>query len=358
MPGEIPTTMQALIMTHTGGPDVLQMASVETPRVKPDEVLVRVAAVSLSRQDTYTLAGHGNIRALRLPHVLGNDPSGVVVAVGHGVGDVALGDRVAVKPAIACEACEPCLTGEDDSCANLESIGLHRWGGFAEYVVVPAGNVARIPEGLTFVEAAALAHTAPVALNMLRNRARLRAGETVLVTSASGAIGAAAIQVARHYGARVIAAAGGAERVAFARELGPDLVIDYRETPDFAPLVAAATPNGVSVYVESAGDPVVWAEALKTLGRRGRVVVCGSHGGPEVRLDLNWLFRMRISILGSSGSTRATFREAFELAGRGAIRANIDTVIPLSDARSGFERLARRGVGANRGKIILQVAEL
>lgn len=358
MLGEVPPTMRALLMTRTGGPEVLEIADVETPSVNAGEVLVRVAAVSLSRQDTYTLAGRGNIRDLRLPHVLGNDPAGVVVAIGDGVDDVALGARVAVKPSIGCGACEPCLAGEDDACTSLESIGLHRWGGFAEYVAVPATNVARIPDDLFFIEAAALAHTAPVALNMLRNRARLRAGETVLVTSASGAIGAAAIQVAKLDGALVIAAAGGAERVAFAKGLGPDLVIDYRETPDFAPLVAAAAPNGVSIYVESAGDPAIWSEALKTMGRRGRVVVCGSHGGPIVQLNLNWLFRMRVSILGSSGSTRATFREAFELAGRGAIRPNVDSVIPLADARSGFDRLARRGAGANRGKIVLQVAEL
>lgn len=358
MPGHVPPTMRALLMTRTGGPEVLEIGEAPTPAVRPGEVLVRVAAVSLSRQDTYTLAGRGNIRDLRLPHVLGNDPAGVVVSLAADVAGAALGDRVAVKPSIGCDGCEPCLAGEDDACDKLESIGLHRWGGFAEYVAVPAKNVARIPAKLTFIEAAALAHTAPVALNMLRNRARLRAGETVLVTSASGAIGAAAIQVAKLLGAKVIAAAGGAERAAFASALEPDLLIDYRETPAFAPLVRGAAPNGVAVYVESAGDPAIWSEALRTLGRRGRVVVCGSHGGPLVALDLNWLFRTRATILGSSGSTRATFREAFELAGRGVIRPNVDVVLPLADARTGFDRLARRGAGANRGKIILQVAEL
>ena len=145
MTGGVPATMRALLMTRTGGADVLEIGEVATPAIGSGEVLVRVAAVSLSRQDTYTLSGRGNIRELRLPHVLGNDPAGVVVAIGDGVTDVALGDRVAVKPSIGCDRCEPCLAGEDDACANLESIGLHRWGGFAEYVSVPAKNVARIP---------------------------------------------------------------------------------------------------------------------------------------------------------------------------------------------------------------------
>lgn len=357
MTGVIPPTMRALVMTRAGGPEVLEIGELPTPIVGPGEVLVRVAAVTLSRQDTYTLAGRGNIGVLRLPHVLGNDPAGVVVAVGEVVTDVSIGARVAVKPSIGCDACEPCLQGEDDACLRLESIGLHRWGGFAEYVAVPAKNLALLPDGMTFEEAAALAHTAPVALNMLRNRARLRAGETVLVTSAAGAIGSVAVQVARLGGATVIAAAGGPERAAFARGLGAALVIDYRETPAFAPIVAAAAPAGVDVYVESAGDPVVWSESLKTLARRGRVVVCGSHGGPIVEVNLNWLFRMRASILGSSGSTRATFREAFELAGQGAIRPTIDRVIPLADAPSAFELLGRRGERGNRGKIILRVTE-
>jgi len=350
----LPATMRAIVLTGLGGPDKLESVVLPRPEPGPDEVLIEVRTVATNRQDVYTMSGWANRRApLPMPHVMGIDPAGVVAAVGADVADLVPGDRVVVKPSISCGDCTFCRQGEDDACENLENVGVHRPGGMADYVPVPQRNVFRIPANISYAEATAISHSFPVALTMIRDRARVTADDTVLVTSASGAVGSAAVQLARIAGARVIAAAGGADRAAYARAIGASAVINYRANPAFGDEVLELAPDGVTVYVETAGNPVVWKEALRTLARRGRIAVCGSHGGPIVELDLTWLFRTRATIVGSSGSSLAAYRQVLELAADGRLQPNIHAVLPLDQVRDAFATLLERG---NRGKVILEVS--
>jgi len=347
------TMMRAVALTAFGGPQHLAMVELPVPAPASGEVLIRVHTVAANRQDTFTMVGRAQARhPVPLPHVLGIDPAGVVVAAGTEVDGLAVGDRVVVKPSIACGLCATCLAGEDEACPAAVNVGVHRQGGMAEYVAVPAKNAFLIPDALDFAEATAIAHSFPVALQMIRDRAGLRAGETVLVTSAAGAIGSASVQIAKLLGARVVAAAGGEDRLAYVRTLGPDALVDYRANPSFGPAVRAAATAGIDLYVESAGDPAIWREALSTLARSGRAVVCGSHAGGAVELDLNWLFRMRVSILGASGSSVRVMGEVLDLAAAGRLKPNIHAVLPLERAREAFGILLARD---NRGKIVLEV---
>jgi NADPH:quinone reductase-like Zn-dependent oxidoreductase len=349
----LPTTMRAVVIKAFGGPEQLELVEVPIDTPAPGEVLIEVHTVAANRQDTFTMSGRAQARhPVELPHILGIDPAGVIVATTPEVTDLSVGDRVVVKPSIACGACDACRAGQDDSCGTAVNVGVHRKGGMAEYVTVPARNVFSIADAVSFADASAIVHSFPVAMMMLRERAGLRAGELVLVTGASGAIGSAAIQLAKLMGSRVLAAAGGADRVAYARTLGPDAVIDYSERKALGAAVRELEPGGVDLYVESAGDPAIWREAMSTLARRGRAVVVGSHAGGKVYLDLNWLFRNRISILGASGSSVRVVAEILDLAADGRIQANIHTRMPLDRAREAFEILAAR---ANRGKVILEV---
>ena len=347
-------TMRAVVLTAIGGPENMEVTAVPVPGVGPHEVLVEVHTVSVNHQDVYAARGKANIGRMRLPHIHGIDPAGTIAALGSEVDRFEIGDRVVTKPSIGCQRCSYCLRGEDDSCENLTSVGIHRQGGMAEFVAVPARNVFPIPDILSFESATAIAHSFPVALLMLREKAVVHPDDVVLVSSASGAIGAACVQLAKIFGATVIAAAGSSRGAAYGAELGADMIIDYGSDPLFAANVREAFPEGVSVYVESAGNPAVWVEALKTLGRRARVTVCGAHAGPIVDLDLKWLFRSRVSVLGSSGSSLRGFQDIIDLAGKGRLVANIDSVRPLEDAKEAFVRLMS---GQNRGKVILQVTD-
>jgi NADPH:quinone reductase-like Zn-dependent oxidoreductase len=196
-----------------------------------------------------------------------------------------------------------------------------------------------------------------VALTFLR-KVGVGARDTVLVSGASGAVGSATVQLARSLGARVVAAVGSDRGADWLRRLpgqvAPDLVVDYGADPEFAALVREVTPAGASIYVETASDPAVWAEALRALARRATVVVIGSHAGPVVQLDNNWLFRQRVTIIGSSGSSLAAYSDALGIAGDGRVVPNIDTILPISKAADAYRRLVER---QNQGKIVLRIGD-
>ncbi len=350
---QLPPTMRAVVIPKIGGPEVLCLEVVPTPLPASGEVLIAVRTVAANRQDVFTMTGTANVRQLRLPHIPGIDPAGVVVAVAPDVDGIAPGARVLTKPAVACGDCHFCEAGEDDACANLQNVGVHRPGGMAEYVAVPARNVFAIPDRVGYAEATAIAHSFPVALQLLV-RARLAADDVVLVTGAAGAVGSAAVQLAKRAGATVVAAVGGPDRATIVANLGADFVVDYGSEPRWADLVRERYPDGVTLYVEPAGNPQVWTEALRALARRGRVAVCGAHAGPVVELDLAWLFRTRATVIGCSGSTIAGVRRIVELASEGGLRPAVDSIRPLEDVRAAFERLLAR---ENRGKLVLEVSK-
>ena len=353
-----PATMPALLLEALGGLDHLVLGELPVPAPAEGEVLIRVATVGANRQDVVTASGRFPNPDLVLPHVLGMDPAGIVVAVGAGVTEPALGTRVVVKPGIACGACARCQVGEDDGCDRQKQVGVQRRGGMAACVAGPARNAFLRPAGLSFADATALAHCLPVALTALR-RVGLRAGERVFITGAGGALGAAAVQAAALLGALVIAGVGGRAGIDWLEglptQLRPVAIVDYSAEPSFGARIREVAPAGVDVLVETAGAPAVWSEALHQVARHGRVAVLGAHAGPVAEVNLNWLFRQRVSIVGCSGSSAAAFREAFELAGAGSAVPRIDSILPLEDARAAFHRLSGR---QNGGKVVLRVADL
>jgi acryloyl-coenzyme A reductase len=349
--------MPAVLMTRAAGLEHVKLGTAPVPTPADDEVLIRVATVAVNRQDLNLIMGKTPSRDLPLPHVLGLDAAGVVAAMGSAVDGFKTGDRVMVKPPIACGECSPCLAGEDDACERISSVGVHRPGGMASYVAVPSRNVFAIPPALGFAEATAVSHTFPVALTLLR-KVGLQADDTVLVSGASGAVGNAVVQSARALGARAIAAVGSERGAARLRELpaavAPELIIDYAVDPTFAPQVKASEPAGASIYVETASEPAVWGEALKALARRARVAVIGSHAGPIVEMNNNWLFRQRVTIYGCSGSSLAAYADALDLAAEGRVVPNIDSVLPMNEAVQAYQRLMDR---QNTGKIVLRVTD-
>ena len=347
-----PTTMRAMALLQVGGPQHIVETRLAVPEPADDEVQIRVRTVAVNHQDLFTMSGRAHMANLTFPHVMGIDPSGVVASRGSRVTSLGIGQRVVVKPPIACGGCDFCARGEDDSCPSLHNVGVHRWGGHAEYVTVPERSVFPIGSGLSHAKATALAHSFPVAEQMF-TRVGLTGADVVLVAGASGAIGSAAVQLAKLAGAFVIGAAGSPDRVARAATSGADTTIDYAAEPDFAGRVRSIVPGGVTVFLDPASNPRVWTEVLKTLRNRARVVVCGSHAGPVVQLNSNWLFRSRVAIYGSSASTRRGMRRCLDLAAAGRIAPAIDSVRPLGSIREAYADLGSR---RNLGKIVLRVA--
>jgi NADPH:quinone reductase-like Zn-dependent oxidoreductase len=340
--------MKAVIIQQHGSPEVLEYRDVPAPAIKPDEVLVAVKACALNHLDVWVRGGLPGIK-VPLPHILGNDISGVVREVGELVTWVKAGDEVMVQPGVSCGHCAECLAGRDNFCRDYDILGYRRDGGYAELVAVPAVNIIPKPRSLSWEEAAALPLVTVTAWHMLVTRAAVQPGETVLIHAAGSGVGSIGIQVAKLRGARVIATAGADDKLAKAKTLGADEVINYRNE-DWAQQVKALTNRrGVDVVFEHTGA-ATWPGSIATLKNNGRIVTCGATSGYEAQTDLRQVFYRHLTIMGSFMGTKAELLEAMKFVEAGAIRAVVDQTLPLAEARRAHELMEDR---AQFGKLVL-----
>lgn len=338
--------MKAAVFHEHGGADVLRIEDIATPVPQPGEVLIRVRAAALNHLDIWTRRGLP--MEITMPHIGGSDIAGVVEAVGAGVTGVQTGARVVVNPSLSCGECAWCRAGEESLCANYQIIGEHTNGGFAEYVSVPALNLFPIPDRYGFDQAAAAPLVFLTAWRALTSKGRVRAGNSVLVTGASGGVATAAVQIARHLGARVYALTT-AENIERVKSLGADVVYD-RDAVDFSRQIWKDTnKRGVDVVIDSVGE-VIWPASVRALARGGRLVVYGATTGYRAELDLRAVFWKQIEVLGTTMSNRSEFEEVMRLVFSGSLKPVVDTVMPLSEIRTAHERLER---GEQFGKIVL-----
>jgi NADPH2:quinone reductase len=330
--GWIGLRMKAVVLRTFGGPEQLVLEDVPDPVAAPGEIVIRTAAVSVNRSFDLTVRRGAYARGANLPLVLGADPVGTVTAVAPDVTFLKVNDRVAVMSTIACGACAQCRGGDRASCGRSRTIGVHRWGGYAEYVAVPAVCAAVVPDALDFPQACVIARHGGAAFNFLIGRGRLKAGETALILGAAGALGSFAVQIAKLAGATVIAAAGSEARARLSRELGADLSINYHSDNLVEAVMDFTDGRGVDFAFESSGDPVLWPQAFECLGQCGRIVTSGAHAGGEVKLDLKRLYIGRRQIIGAAGVDVADLDAALAAGAAGKLRGVIDRVMPLAKA--------------------------
>lgn len=323
--------MRAIVATEPGGPEVLTVVELPDPDPGPGEVVLDVAAAGLNRADLLQRQGHYPPPPGASP-IIGMECSGTVAAVGEGVTQWRVGDEV---------------------CALLAG------GGYAEKVAVPAGQVMPVPAGVGLVEAAALPEVAGTVWSNLLMTARLEPGETLLVHGGAGGIGSFAIQLARALGVRVLTTGGTAEKLAFCRELGADVAIDYHEE-DF--VAVAREQGGADVILDNMGAKYL-ARNIEALADGGRLVIIGLQGGTRAELDINALMRKRASVIGTTLRSRpvdgprgkaAICAEVVEhvwpLVADGRIRPIIDTTLPLAQAAAAHRRMTS---GEHTGKLLL-----
>jgi NADPH:quinone reductase-like Zn-dependent oxidoreductase len=340
--------MKAVAFQSHGGIDVLHEMDLPDPQPGPGQVRIRVRACALNHLDIWVREGWPQLK-LPLPHILGSDVAGVIDALGAGISDVRIGDEVAVNPGLSCGHCELCLSGRDNLCPDYKIIGEHSTGGYAQYLCVPRQNLLPKPPKLSFEETACLPLTFLTAWGMLVDRARLVAGETVLVHAAGSGVGSAAVQIAKLKGATVIATAGTDDKLEKARALGADHLINY-ERQDFLAEVKKITGRKLCDVVFEHTGQKTWEKSVVSLKVGGRLVTCGASSGFDARIDLRVLFMRQISLLGSTMGSKASLHEIFRFVEAGKLRPVMDQAMPLSDARKAHERMAQR---AQFGKLVL-----
>ena len=313
--------MNAVTIREPGGPEVLELAEVERPDPRAGEVLVRVAAAGVNRPDVLQRLGLYPVPddASPLP---GLEVAGDVVAVGDGVDEGRLGEKVAA---------------------------LCNGGGYAEYVAVPEGQTLPIPEGLTAVQAAGLPETFFTVWYNVFQIAALAPGEVLLVHGGASGIGTTAIQLAKAHGARVFVTAGSDDKCDRCRTLGADGAVNYRQT-DFLDAIREAAPDGVDVVLDMVGGDYV-GKNVKLLRERGRHVSIAFVRGPRAEVNLSAVMRRRLTLTGSTLRPRTTgekaaiadslHRSAWPWIERGMVTPVIDSVYPLAEAHRAHIRMEK-----------------
>lgn len=340
--------MKAAIFNEHGGPDKLIYKNVPDPVISENEVMIKVKACSINHLDIWVRQGIPAYK-VSFPHISGQDVSGVVEECGTAVKGFKKGDRVFLTPGISCFRCHECYSGDDNLCVDYNVRGARTHGGYAEFAKANAQDVIPIPNGLSFEEAAAFPLTYQTAWHMLFTRARLKTGDDVLVLAAGSGIGCAAIKMAKLVGARVIATVGSSVKLEKTLEIGADKVINHTEDDFLKKVQEITSGRGADIVFEHIGS-ATWDKSLKSLAKGGRLVTCGATTGPDVSIDLRFIFMKQLTILGSIMGTRKELLEITKLLGKGHLKPVIDSVFPLNEASQAQEKMLKR---ESFGKIIL-----
>lgn len=317
--------MKALVMRGLGDLSQLELADIPKPTLTDRRsVLVRIRAAALNHLDLWTLAGLPGLTP-EFPHVLGGDGAGVVEAAGADVRRVKPGDRVLINSGIADGTCEYCRAGEQPLCVSYRLLGEHLPGTLAEYLLVPEDNLAVIPrDDIGWPEAAAFTLVTLTAWRMMTTRARVRAGETVLIWGIGGGVSLAALKIARHLGARTIVTSSSDDKLAKAKALGADECLNHGRVEVWKEVRKLTGKRGADVVVENVGE-ATWEQSLRALGRGGRLVTCGGTSGHNLVTDVRRLFWYQWTIMGSTMGNAAEFAEIVRLLGAGKLSPTVDS---------------------------------
>ena len=317
--------MKAIRIHEDGGPEVLRYEEVPDPVPADGEVLIELRAASLNHLDIWIRKG---LPSVPKPRILGADGAGVLAGTD---------ERVVINPGIV-------------SNGKTHIVGETMDGTHCELIALPRGSVHPIPPGVSFEEAAAFPLVFETAYRMLATRARLEAGEWVLIWGIGGGVATAAMSIAKALGARVIVTSSSDAKLERARELGADATVNH-ETDDVVARVKDVTDGGADLVVDDVGE-ATWRRSLDAARPEGRIVVCGATTGPNPPAALHRVWWKQLTILGSTMGTPADFQAAYDLVASGRARPVIDEVFPLSEARAAHDRLE---AGEQLGKIVFRI---
>ena len=306
-----------MIFNAFGPPDVLHYEDVPDPAPGPGDLLIEVHAVSVNRVlDVDIRAGRAPHYGIEPPHILGVDPSGVVIDVGSDVQGFAAGDRVSVTMGMP----------------GGGRYGLECNGGDAQLTIAPAASCVKVRDEIGFADATVISRHGPVAYNLLFNMGKLEAGQTVLIMGAAGNLGSIGIQLAKAAGAAVIAAAGSRARADVGASLGADHTVDYNAVNLKDAVMDITDGAGVDLFYDNIANPDICPLGIESLKVLGRMVTAGSHGGPVVPVDFSTVYHKQLTIMGNPRSKAQDALPCFDAAAAGNLKVVIDRVVPLSAA--------------------------
>jgi alcohol dehydrogenase, propanol-preferring len=342
--------MRALVLHEPGGPLVLE--DVPVPRPGPGEVLVRVRACGLGLTLVWNRSGRSGTSG-KLPRIIGHEIAGDVTEIGANVEGFKPGDRVNVYYYLVCGYCRWCKRAREDLCDNQKGhVGRHNDGGLAEYVKLPAINLCHLPPEISYVDAVVTADAIATPVHVLRARADVQPGETVLVVGGGGGVGIHMVQMAKFLGAQVIAVDIRAEKLALAKQVGADEVINSRERSFDKEVNRITNGFGVDVVVEMVGLPETLDKSANSLGKGGRLILVGSYDGDAILPIKHNSLRGEGVITRSQYCARHELEEAVRLVAQGRIRPTVTRICHLEEADTVLRSIERMEL-AGRACVVL-----
>jgi len=337
---------------------ILKVKDIDDPKPKSNEVVFKLKAAALNYNDIWGMRGVPI--AIPLPHVSGSDAAGDVIAVGEDVKNIKVGDRVVSHSNLACRVCKECTSGKEFDCTNRQVWGFQTgplWGAYSELVHLPEVNVSKIPEGVSYDQAAAASMTILTSWHMLVGRAKITPGQTVLIMGGGSGVGSFGIQIAKLYNCTVIATAS-PDKLDKCKALGADYAVDHRkddwhkEVYKITKDIAAKTGvrPGVDLTFDHIGQ-THFNKQLTLLNYGGTLVSCGATTGYDAQIDLRHIFFKGINVLGSTQGTKAEMDDGLYWMGKGKIKAEIDSVYTFEQAAEAHTKMLQ---GKFFGKILLK----
>jgi acryloyl-coenzyme A reductase len=334
--------MKAVVVQEFGGPEVLQVHEVARPAPGPDEALVRIKCCGVCHLDLILRSGMRS--RVKPPRILGHELAAEVVEVGANVTDFAPGDRITSFNFQACGKCADCLSGRPSLCRQtLGDIGQTRDGGYAEYSVLLASNLVKIPDGMPFEHACFAACVYGPPYKAIRGVGKIQPGQTVVITGASGGLGLAAIQITNTLGARSIAITSNASKVDRLKALGAHEVVVSPEGSFGEEVRQLTNGRGADLVVELIGSPT-FQGSLRSLAPGGRIAVVGELHGKPVEINLGLLIIKEFELHGVQSANRDELQEILQFMHENAIKPTIWKALALDQAAEAHRELANREV--------------
>ena len=332
----------AVYREHSEDPrKVVKIEDIDAPKPESSEVLVKVEAASYNYNDLWGI--WGKPIKIPMPHISGSDAAGTVVEIGENVtANIKIGDRVVAHPNLTCRVCYECTSGREYDCLSRKVWGFQTgplWGGYAQYTHLPAVNVVKLRDNVSFNDASAISMVGMTAWHMLVTRANIRPGQTVVIMGGGSGMGIAGIQIAKLFNCLVIATAGNKEKMDKCLQLGADFAVNHRESDWYRKVRQITNKQGVDVIFEHIGK-TTFPQELSLLKMGGTLVTTGATTGYDSTIDLRYLFFKGINLLGATQGTKAGLEEVIKWVSEGKIRPVIDTILPFSNMVEGHVKMA------------------
>ncbi len=360
---KIQKVMKALVYDEYTEDDdfskILKIKDISEPKPRSNEVVFKVKSAALNYDDIWGM--RGKPLAIPLPHISGTDAAGEVIAIGGDVKNIKVGDRIVSHGNMSCRTCKACTGGREYDCKKRKIWGFETgplWGGYCEITHLPEVNVVKIPENVTYDEAAAASMTLLTSWHMLVGRAKIQPGQLVLVMGGSSGVGSYGIQIAKLFGCIVIATAS-PDKLDKLLELGADYAVDHRkddwnkEVREISKKISKPFGDipGVDVIFEHIGG-THWNKELALLKYGSTIVTTGATTGYNAKTDLRHIFFKGVNILGSTQGTRAELEQGLYWMSKGKIKSIIDSVYSLEQASEAHTKMLK-GKGLF-GKILMK----